>query len=107
MQFLNKLLGSFPILNKKKGYARATLKYATRPQLNKRNAIVCQNHGLAFKSKGEYARPVSDYTRAIGINTKKDVNIMNIRIDGLRHQRVSITFYKSHTSQTYLSISRS
>ena len=107
MQFFNKLLGSFPILNKKKGYARATLQHATSPKLNKRNAIVCYNHEPAFKSKSEYARPISDYTRAIGVNTTKDVNIMNIRIDGLRHQRVSITFYKSHTSQTYLSISRS
>ena len=107
MQFFHKLLGSFPILNKKKHYARATLKHATSPQLNKRNAIACSNRRLAFKSKDEYARPVSDYTRAIGVNTKKDVNVMNIRIDGLQRQRISITFYKSHTSQTYLSISRS
>ncbi|MDT8303579.1 MAG: hypothetical protein RQ760_19015 [Sedimentisphaerales bacterium] len=107
MQFFNKLLGSFPILNKKKGYARATLKHATNSHLNKRNAIACHNREFAFKSKGEYARPLSDYTRAIGVNSKKDVNVMNIRIDGLRHQKISITFYKSHTSQTYLSISRS
>lgn len=107
MRFFSKLLGSFPILNKKKNYARATLKHATSPQVNKRNALVSNNHRLAFKSKGEYVRPVSDVTRAIGINTKKDVNVMNIRIDGLRNQRVSITFYKSHTSNTYLSISRS
>jgi hypothetical protein len=107
MQFFNKLLGSFPILNKKKGYARATFKHATSTQLNKRNAIVCNNHTFAFKSKGEYDRPVSDYTSVLGINSKKDVNIMNIRIDGLQHQKISITFYRSHTSNTYLSISRS
>jgi hypothetical protein len=107
MQFFNKLLGSFPILNKKKGYARATLKYATSLEINKRNTIVCNNHGPAFKSKGEYVRPVSDYTRAHQIKTNNAVTVMNIGVDGLQHQRISITFYRSYTSKTYLSISRS
>jgi len=107
MRFFKKFLGSFSFLNKKKGYARATFKHATSPQLNKRNAIVCNDHRLAFQPKGEYVRPYSDYTNVLEINKKKDVNVMNIRIDGLQHQRISITFYKSHTSNTYLSISRS
>jgi len=107
MRFFKKLFGSVSNSNKKNDYARATLNYATSLQINKRNTIICNNRGLAFKSKGEYVRPVSDYTRALKIHTKKAVNVMNIRVDSLRHQRISITFYKSYTSKTYLSISRS
>lgn len=107
MRFFKKFLGSVSNSNKKNDYARATLKYATSLEINKRNAIVCNNQGLAFKSKGEYDQPVSVYTRAHQIKTNNAITVMNIGVTGLQHQRISVTFYRSYTSKTYLSLSRS
>ena len=107
MRFFKKFLGSVSNSNKKNDYARATLKYATSPQIYKTNAIVGYSQRSTFNADREYNRPVSDYTRAHQIKTNNAVNVMNIRVDGLPHQRISITFYKSQTSKTYLSISRS
>jgi hypothetical protein len=107
MHFVKKLFGSVSNSNKKNDYARATLKYATSLEINKSNTIICNNQGLAFKSKGKYARPASDYTRAHQIKANNAENVMNIRVADLRHQRISVTFYRSHTSKTYLSIRRS
>jgi len=107
MRLFKKLFGSVSNSNKKNDYARATLKYATSLEINNRNAIVCNNRGLAFKADCEYNRPVSDYTRAHQIKTNNAANVMNVAVDGLQNQRISITFYRSQTSKTYLSISRS
>jgi Flp pilus assembly protein TadD len=107
MRCFKEFLGSVSNSNKKDDYARATLRYATSRRINKRNAIVCNNRGLAFKSKGEYDRPVSDYTRAHQIKTNNAVTVINIGVADLRDQRISMTFYRSYKSKTYLSISRS
>ncbi|MBW7990495.1 MAG: hypothetical protein FVQ84_10825 [Planctomycetes bacterium] len=107
MRLFKKLLGSVSNSNKKNVYAKATLKYATSPELIKSNAIVNNNRGFAFKSKDEYVRPVSVYTRAHKIKTNNAITVMNVGITGLQHQRISVTFYRYYTSKTYLSISRS
>ena len=107
MRFFQKFLSSVSNSNKKNDYARATLKYATNLEINKSNAIVCNNRGLAFKSKGEYDRPVSDYTRVHRTKTNNAVTVMNVAGAGLQNQRISVTLYRSYTSKTYLSISRS
>ena len=106
MHFLKKLFGSVSKSNKKNDYALATLKYATSHQIYKSDAIVCNNRGLAFNSKGEYDQPVLDYTRALRITTNKALTVMNIGVNGPQKQRISVTFYRYFTSQTYLSISR-
>jgi hypothetical protein len=107
MRFFKNFLGSVSNPNKKYDYARATLKYSTSPEIIKSNTIVNTNRGLAFKAKDEYVRPVSVYTRAHRINTKKTITVMNVGLAGLQHQRISVTFYRSYTSKTYLSINRS
>ena len=107
MRFFKKFLNSFSNSNKKNDYARATLKYATSLEINKRNPIVCNNGGLAFKPKAEYVRPVSVYTKANKIKTNNAVTVMNLAGPGLQKQRNSVTFYRSYTSKTYLSITRS
>ena len=104
MRFFKKFLGSVSNSNKNNDYAQATLKYATSLEINKRNAIVNNNQEFAFNANSEYDRPVSNYTRAHQIN---NINVMNIGVAGLQHQRISITFYRSYTSKTYLSVSRS
>ena len=104
MHFFKKLFGSVSNSNKKNDYARATLKYASSPEIIKSNAIVCNNRRLAFEANSEYVRPVSHFTRARQIN---NITVMNVAVTGLQHQRISVTFYRSYTSKTYLSISRS
>lgn len=104
MRFFKKFLGSVSNSNKKNDYALATLKYATSLGINNRNAIVNNNRRFAFDADSEYVRPVSDFTRARQIN---NINVMKIGIADLKHQRISITFYRSYTSKTYLSVSRS
>lgn len=106
MHFLKRLFGSVSKSNKKNDYARATLEYATNPQVYKSDAIVCYNRRLAFNAKGEYDQPVLDYARALRIKTNKAVTVMNIGVTGSQKQRISVTFYRYFTSQTYLSISR-
>jgi hypothetical protein len=107
MRFFKKFLSSVSNSNKKNDYARATLKYATNLEINKSKAIVCNNRGLAFKTKGEYDRHVSNYTKAHKIKTNNVVTVMNLGVAGLQHQRISVTFYRSYKSKTSLSISRS
>lgn len=103
MRFFKKLFGSVSNSNKKNDYARATLEYATSPQIIEKNAIVYNNRRLAFEADSEYVRPVSDYTRAPQIN---NIIVMNIGVAGSKKQRFSVTFYRYFTSKTYLSISR-
>ncbi len=105
MRFLKKLFGSVSNSNKKNDYARATLEYATSPEIIERNTIAYNNLGLAFKAKGEYDRPISHYTTALKINTKKAIVVMDVGVAGLWQPRISVTFYRSYTSKTYLSIS--
>jgi len=107
MRFFKKFLGSVSNSNKKNDYTLATLEYATSPRTNKSNAIVCNNRRLAFEAKGEYVRPVSDYTGAHRIKTNNAVTKINVGVAGLQHQRISVTFYRAYTSKTYLSIRHS
>ena len=106
MRFFKKLFGSASNSNKKNDYARATLIYATSPQIYKGDAIVCYNRRFAFNSKGEYDQPVLDYIRAQRIKTNNAVTVMNIGVAGSQKQRISVTFYRYLASKTYLSISR-
>ncbi len=107
MRFFKKFLSSVSNSNKKNDYARATLKYATNRRINKSNAIVCNNRRHDFEPEGEYDRPVSDYTGAHRLKTNNAVTVMNVGVDGLQNQRISVTFYRAYTSKTYLSIRRS
>ena len=107
MRFFKKFLSSVSNSNKKNDYARATLEYATSRRIKKTNAIVSNNRRLAFKPEGEYVRPVSDCTGAHRLKINNAVTEMNIGVDGLQRQRISVTFYRAYTSKTYLSIRRS
>lgn len=107
MRFFKKFHSSVSNSNKKNDYALATLKYATSRRINKSNAIVSNNRRLAFEAECEYDRPVSDYAGAHRIKTNNAVTEINIGVDGLQRQRISVTFYRAYKSKTYLSVRRS
>ena len=107
MRFFKKFHSSVSNSNEKNDYALATLDYATNPRINKTNAIVSNNRRRAFKAEDEYVRPVSDYTGAHRIKTNNAVTKMNIGVDGLQRQRITVSFYRAYTSKTYLSVKRS
>ena len=104
MRFFRKLLGSSSNSGKKNDYARATLEYATSPQIIETNAIVYSNRSSAFEPEGKYGRPVSDYSRTLEINAMGAIELMNLGGRGLHKQRITITSYKSYKSKTDLSI---
>ena len=107
MRFFKKFHSSVSNSNKKNDYALATLEYATSRRINKSNAIIFNNRRLAFEAEGEYVRPVSDYSGTHQIKTNNAVTEINIGVDGLKHQRISVTFYRAYKSKTYLSVRRS
>jgi len=95
MRFFKKLFGLVSNSNKNNDYARATLEYATSPEIIERNMIVYNNRRLAFEADSEYVRPVSDCTRPRRIN---NITVMNIGIAGLQKQRFSVTLYRYFAS---------
>jgi hypothetical protein len=107
MRFFKKLFGSASNTGGKNNYALATVKYATSPEINETNAIVYSNRVLTFRDKGQYVRPVSDYTRAPQANTNNTINIMNLISAGLKWKRITVISYRYFSSKTDLFIHRS
>lgn len=99
MRFFKKLFGSASNLNRNDNYARATFEYATNPEIVERNTINYNSREFDFR----YNLPVTSYTsvRQIDILAVKNVDVI-----GLQQPRISVTFFKSYTSRTYLSINR-
>ena len=107
MRFFEKLLSSLSKSNEENNYARATLDYATSPEIKKSNAIVFNNRRLAFETVGNYGRAVKDYTKALEITTDNAKAVTNFEVAGLEGSKVRITFYKSRSSKNYRSIIQS
>jgi hypothetical protein len=53
MRFFEKLFGSSSNSDKNNDYAKATLEFATSPDIDTSNAIVYTKRELDFKTKGE------------------------------------------------------
>ena len=101
MRFFEKLFGSLSNSDQKNDYARATLEFATSPEIKKSNATIYTSRGLAFNAKDEYDLAILDCTKALEINTNKAIALMNVRVVGLQGPRISVTIYTSYTSKTY------
>lgn len=108
MHFFKKLFGSASNSKNKNDYALATLEYATSHRIIRGNALTSGSQVLAFRADSNHDRPVSNYTTAPQASANNTINIMNIAIPGLKQrQRITITSYKAHTSNTDLFIHRS
>jgi hypothetical protein len=103
MHFFKKLFGLTANSNKKNDYARATLEYATSPEIIEKNAIVYNNRRLALEADSEYVRPVSRCTTARRAN---NIIVMNFAVAGSQKQRFYVTWYRYFASRTSLFISR-
>ena len=108
MHFFKKLFGAVSNSNRKKDYALATLEYATSHRIIRGNALTSVSQVLAFRADPNHDRPASNYTTAPQASTNNTINIMNIATPGLKQrQRITITSYRAHVSNTDLFIHRS
>jgi hypothetical protein len=73
MRFFEKLFGSSSNSDKNNDYAKATLEFATSPDIDTSNAIVYTKRELDFKTKGEYDGP-SQIIPSESLTSKPKVN---------------------------------
>jgi hypothetical protein len=103
MRLLRRFFDSAWNSRERRNYARATMQYATSPEVFEGNPIFYTNRQTAFATENHHVRPVINYTIARQINI---LSVKNVGVIGLPLPRISVTFYKSYTSRTYMSIGR-